>query len=210
MELLTSHSARECGGGLGRPPRVRLLAAFVLAVVSLLCAGGAGAPRLALEYELKAVFIYKLVHFVDWPDDVLAPGKPLVIGVLGRDPFGGSLRSAFAAGGPSGRKVVLRHFAQADDLEPCHVLFVSRSERARTCALVDSLATQATLTIGDFHGFGAQGGVVTLTMDDKRVRVAINRDASRRAGLRISSKLLRLALPVSGRACSDAPSRGDG
>jgi hypothetical protein len=41
------------------------------------------------EYDLKAVFLYNFATFVEWPESVRPPaGQPIIIGILGRDPFG--------------------------------------------------------------------------------------------------------------------------
>src|SRR5690242_10742668 len=44
------------------------------------------------EYQLKAVFLFNFAQFVEWPARAFAaPHAPLVIGVLGADPFGSYL-----------------------------------------------------------------------------------------------------------------------
>src|SRR5687767_4978311 len=44
------------------------------------------------EYQVKAVFLYNIVQFVEWPNDsVPNETSPIIIGVLGIDPFGSYL-----------------------------------------------------------------------------------------------------------------------
>jgi len=44
------------------------------------------------EYLIKAGFIYNFAKFVEWPSAAFAqPDSPIVIGVLGTDPFGSVL-----------------------------------------------------------------------------------------------------------------------
>src|SRR2546423_14238921 len=41
------------------------------------------------EYLIKAGFIYNFAKFVEWPSAAFAqPDSPIVIGILGTDPFG--------------------------------------------------------------------------------------------------------------------------
>ena len=41
------------------------------------------------EYQVKAVFLFNFAQFVDWPSKAFPePQTPLVIGVVGEDPFG--------------------------------------------------------------------------------------------------------------------------
>ena len=49
------------------------------------------------------------------------------------------------------------------------------------------------LTVSDIKGFAAAGGVIELFAEDGKMRFEINTRAAQRAGLRISSQLLKLA-----------------
>ncbi len=59
--------------------------------------------------------------------------------------------------------------------------------------LLAHLKANPVLTVGDIENFTKAGGVIAFTLEDNRVRFAINVDAAQRAGLKISSKLLSLA-----------------
>jgi hypothetical protein len=54
------------------------------------------------------------------------------------------------------------------------------------------------LTVGDERGFVDEGGMIALRVVDGRVRFDVNVTAARRAGLRLSSQLLQLAMSVRG------------
>ncbi len=162
-----------------------------LCVLSVGLAGGE--PDTAAEYEVKAAMLVNFSKFVEWPDG----SGPLTIGVIGRDPFGPSLdavireqRSATA------RPIVVRREAQLSK-EPVHVLFIARSERRRMPELLGQVAGRAVLTVSDAEGFVRQGGMIEFTLEDDRnahrVRFACNVKAAQKAGVRISSRLLKLA-----------------
>lgn len=170
---------------------VRLL---VLTAV-LATAANQGAPL--GEYEVKAAFLYNFGKFVEWPKDSVQARDPVfVIGVLGADPFGGVLDRLSQGGNIHGKPVRIRHFNTRRDLDRCHVLFISRSESASLPEIMDALGTGPVLTVGDFEGFLRNGGAIGLFLEERRVRFAINLKATERAGLTVSSKLLRLASSV--------------
>jgi hypothetical protein len=50
-----------------------------------------------------------------------------------------------------------------------------------------------TLTVGDAEGFAQHGGMINFTRRGARLGFAINRGAVSRAGLSLSSQLLKLA-----------------
>src|SRR5439155_287448 len=65
------------------------------AAMALLASSAGGAARLEpSEYGLKSVFLYQFCRFMEWPQSAFSsPNDPLVIGIVGDDPFGSSLKS---------------------------------------------------------------------------------------------------------------------
>jgi hypothetical protein len=158
----------------------------------------AGAP--AQEYEIKAVFLYNFAQFVQWPPDAFADkNAPLVIGILGNDPFGSYMDEAVRGETVNGRPFVVRRFGRAEDIDGCHILFISRSESGRLDEILDKLKGKSVLTVGDMDDFSHYGGMIRFVTENNKVRLRINVEAAKSAGLKISSKLLRPAEIVSRR-----------
>jgi len=74
-----------------------------------------------------------------------------------------------------------------------HIIFFNPSEKEQIGSILASLKNTGILTIGDMPGFDEQCGVINFYLKGGKVRFEVNVAASRREGLRISSKLLRLA-----------------
>jgi hypothetical protein len=169
-------------------------------VLALAPAPGASAASAteAREYQVKAVFLYNFAQFVDWPPDAFAnPGAPLVIGILGDDPFGSSIDEAVRGEKVNNRPMEIRRFSDSDDYSDCHILFISQSEAGRLDQILGKLRGRSVLTVSDIDGFSKVGGIIRFVVENSKVRLRINLDASRQARLRISSKLLRPAEIVS-------------
>jgi hypothetical protein len=179
--------------------RVPILSSlFWLAALSL--ASPAVPVPVALEYQIKAVFLFNFAQFVDWPVTAFADGdSPLVIGILGDDPFGHYLDEAVKGEKVNNRPMVIRRFSRVEDAVGCHILFISRSERARLGQILDQLKDRSVLTVGDMDGFSQLGGMIRFAMENNKVRLKINLRAAKAAHLMISSKLLRPAEIVSSR-----------
>jgi hypothetical protein len=149
------------------------------------------------EFQVKAAFLYNFAQFVDWPPSAFpAPDTPFVIGVLGMDPFGDFLDELVQGEKINGRPLVVKRFRWIGEVDTCHVLFVSGSEGSRVQQIADELHGRAILTVCDWDGFEQRGAIIRLAMEHNRVRLRINLDAAREAGLNISSKLLRSAETV--------------
>lgn len=64
--------------------------------------------------------------------------------------------------------------------------------------ILSSLRGSSVITVADMEGFLDAGGMIQFLNENDRVRFAINVDASSRAKLKLSSKLLSLAKVVGG------------
>lgn len=157
----------------------------------------AGEAMPSREFQIKAAFLYNFAQFVDWPPASFpTPESPLIIAVLGMDPFGSFLDDLVRGERANGRPLVVRRFRTVDELEKCHVLFVSGSEGQNLEQIVERLSQESVLTVCDWEAYARQGAIVWFVMERNRVRLRINLDAAKAAGLTISSKLLRSAETV--------------
>jgi hypothetical protein len=145
------------------------------------------------EYQVKAAFLYNFAKFVEWPDKKFTrTGAVINICVLGEDPFGfafDTMRDETIGN----KKLVIKRFKTPQRVEECHVLFISGSEKERLEQIVKSLTGLSILTVGDTEGFAQKGVIMNFYIEGNKVRFGINVDSVNRSGLKISSRLLRLA-----------------
>jgi hypothetical protein len=173
-----------------------LLLAWTL--VSGLPAGSLAAGALT-EYEVKAGFLYHVGWFVEWPATTVQDSAPtFIIGVLGAHPFGGVLDDVMRGKTIRERPVVIKYYQRVEEAVSSHVLFISASEEPRLPAILAVLERTPVLTVSDLERFTEGGGMIALRLVDRKVHFDINMDATERAGLKLSSQLLRLAKVVHG------------
>ena len=152
------------------------------------------APAATPEYQLKAVFLFNFAQFVSWPAEAFADSAaPLVIGVLGTDPFGAYLDETVRGEAVEGHPLVVRRFGDLAGIGDCHILFVARDEVTDLPALLRAIEGRSVLTVSDVEGFAGSGGMIRFVNDRNRIRLRINLEAARAAHLTLSSKLLRPA-----------------
>lgn len=146
------------------------------------------------EYRVKAVFLYNFAKFVDWPPQAFkSPTDPIVICVLGTNPFGDALAETAAGKAIGGRRFQVREVADAQQAAGCQILFITASERKRAAWLINQIGNAGILIVGETDGFTADGGVINFKIESGSVRLQINVEAARRQQLHISAKLLSLA-----------------
>jgi hypothetical protein len=177
---------------MGRPRNsFKLLQAVItLLGLALLC----GADEPSQEYKVKAAFIFNFARFIDWPAVVFATDDaPFVIAVVGTDPFNGALEQAVAGKKIGGHRVEIRHFESAENVGPCQILFVQSTDDDTQGRIIQKVQGSAVLTIGESENFTSNGGAFRFFTEDNKMRFEVNTDATDRARLRVSSKLLKLA-----------------
>lgn len=155
------------------------------------------------EYQVKAAYLFNFGRFVEWPVQASAGrGATFPICVLGADPFGNALDETIAGQSIDSKAVVARRINNAGEAAGCRVLFISAVDGDHLKTILDSLDAFSVLTVSDMPDFMARGGMIQFVKRRRTVRFAINLSAARRAGLNLSSQLLKVALRVQG---SDKP-----
>jgi len=160
----------------------------------VLCAPLALRAASPSEYQVKAVFLFNFSQFVEWPASAFVDAsRPLVIGVLGEDPFGAYLDEAVRDETVGGRTLAVRRFEHVEDVADCQILFISASMIDKLPRVLAGLRGKPILTVGETEGFARSGGMIRFVTERSRIRLRINVEPAVASGLTISSKLLRLA-----------------
>jgi hypothetical protein len=148
----------------------------------------------APEYHIKAMFLLNFAQFVEWPPGTFPKLQtPFVIGVLGADPFGVYLDEAVQAATVQNHPVVVERYRGVEEIERCHILFISDTESERLEQIFTGLRGRSILTVSDAIGFAQRGGMIRLVTKKNKIRLHINVEATKAANLTMTSKLLRLA-----------------
>jgi hypothetical protein len=158
------------------------------------------APHEVSEYQVKAAFLYNFVKFVEWPGVRGGLSQdPIVIGVLGSDPFGPVLDQTFADKRVGGRRFELRRYGTVEELQVCHVLFISSALKRDWSKVLGVVRDTPVMTVSDGGGFVKSGGMIELVLENNRIRFDINLNEARVSRLKISAQLLQLARRVEGK-----------
>ena len=183
--LITHRSKDSCSN--------RLKGVWLVLGISLLTTGWV-VPQPSPEYQVKAVFLFNFTQFVEWPASAFSEGQaPLVIGVLGEDPFGSYLDETVQGEKVNGHPIVVRRFNSAEGARSCHILFINGAATEMQKQALADLKGRSVLTVSDATSFARQGGMVRFFTENNKIRIRINLEITKAANLTISSKLLRLA-----------------
>lgn len=143
------------------------------------------------ENAMKAAYLYNFALFTVWPAHTDAINVCI--------PSGDSL--AYAFDGIDGKNIrgmplnVVR-LTGVQNVSGCQILFLGEADRSRIQDFLGRIGNAPVLTVTDVDGLLEQGIMIGMFENNRRLAVEVNLEASRRAGLAISSKLLRLARRV--------------
>ncbi len=146
------------------------------------------------EYLIKAGYIYNFAKLVEWPASSFAqPDSPIVIGIVGNDPFGPIIDKVLEGKKVNGHPFLIKRLKAIADVKECHILFIGSSLGPHVAETIRMTRGTPVLTISEIPGFADRGGIINLTLEQNKVRFEVNVDAAKEADLNISSRLLVLA-----------------
>jgi hypothetical protein len=183
------------GGTAWRASTIALAAVLAM---SLAAAGGAGTMASSdVETRIKAAFIYNFARFIEWPGR--SGAGPVRIGILGHGELASPLEEVIRGKTANGRSIEVTHIGAATDMDCCEILVIEHSESKHVAEIVQSLAGKPVLTVCDGGNCVRDGVMVVFQIVEESVRFQINQQAAEHAGLKISSQLLKVAIPAEGR-----------
>jgi hypothetical protein len=166
-----------------------------------LAAGLAGAAMLSPchaweqsrdERAVRAAYVFNLTQYVAWP----APSRELDVAFLG-DAGTGDVMAAMLGGRTSAGKSIRVALSPSDDeVRNARVLYVAAARREDVRRALDKVQGRSVLTVGETDEFVREGGMVALVNTGDHIQIEVNLEAAQRAGIRISSRVLNLALIV--------------
>jgi|1186.fasta_scaffold45440_2 hypothetical protein len=152
-------------------------------------------PQGPTEAQVKAAYLYNFGKFVRW--QAPAEADSFDICVLGKDPFGPALTHTVAGERIQGTRIVARDLPSIAEASKCRILFISKSEESRMKPILAG-AKGNPLTVSDIPGFAEHGGMIGLVDIGGKIRFEVNLRAVNRAGITVSSELLKVAIKVIG------------
>lgn len=182
---------------------------FCISFVLILPAHGheeaASEAPVALEYQIKAAFLYNLANFVTWPEDAFHEREQsFTFCTVGQDFFRGVLDITLTNMQIQGRRTEVKKFhdaGQMPGLSDCRILFVSHPEQYNIAHITRQVGNASTLTVGESEHFICRGGMVLFYEKDRKIRLAINYDLMKASGLTANPNLLRLSKLVTTEDC---------
>ena len=164
---------------------------IVILLIAFLSIASQGSNR---EYKVKAAFLFNLAQFVEWPTNILPEsGSPLVIGILGENPFGSYLEEIVSGENVNGHPLQVKHCQTVEEATTCQIIFINLPETNKMKEAITALKGRSILTVSDKDNFIREGGMVELIKKVNKIGLVISTQSTKEDNLIISSKLLQIA-----------------
>lgn len=192
--------SRDLAGCMRRKGARCALALCMLAPGALLLAppqARAQTVQEASEEKLEAAYMLKFLNYAEWPPTSFSGSDaPYLIGVAGDETVADELARISAGKLINGRPAQVRRVAASDSMEDIDMLFIGRGERARQGALISRLRNRPVLTVTAGEDGLDTGSIINFRIVENRLRFEVSLDAAERAGIRLSARLLGVAINV--------------
>ena len=174
---------------------LRLLVTVVILLIS--CHDVVAQGRKSTEYDVKAAYLYNFGKFIRWPASLLpASHDTFAICVLGKNPFGEALDRTVKGESIEGKRLEVRYLGGVSEMGGCRIVFLSNSEERRVDAVLAEVGKRPILTVSDIPDFVDRGGDIEFVEVGDKIRFKVNLGAAEKAGLSLSSELLKVAVAV--------------
>jgi len=203
MFRTTNNSTKQADPGQARI-HVRKFGRLCLVLFCLVCSQFARAQSDVDEYQVKAAFLFHFAQFLDWPPVALdAQDRSITLCIFDDEPRREALQSTVEGKLIGARAFHVRLLSQAQEIQGCNMLFLSRDEDRRQSAILKSLRGMPILTVGETSNFLTDGGMIRFHLEDGKTRFDINLASAESSHLQISSRLLLLATSVTRDSVAD-------
>lgn len=146
------------------------------------------------EYAVKAAYIFNILRFVEWPDDSSSINKNEInVCMLGENNFGAYI-TPIEEKKIEGRSL---HIANKHGLQQtldCQLVFIGNTNSYPPDEVSKILGDKKIIVVGDDLDFVKNGGMFSFYIENKKVRLALNKNALEKSGLKVSSLLLEVCM----------------
>lgn len=144
--------------------------------------------------EIQAAFLVKFTSYVHWPPGTFtSPTAPIIIGIIERDPFGSTIDTIARLYMSNGRNIEVRRCTNRTKQCKGNIIFIPAAAMEEMRNILATVVPPRSLLVGNAQNFLEKGGMINFIETGSKIRFDISKTNSDRAGIEISSKLLKVA-----------------
>lgn len=147
------------------------------------------------EYDLKAILLERFTQYLEWPENsnMSDASAPFIIGVVGDDPFDGTLETTYSDLKIKNKNVVIKYFDSFRGTQICNLVFISSSMKNNIDSIVNYFSDKPILLVSDVKGFGEKGVLINIFLENNYPKYELHEKKMEALGFKINFRLKRSA-----------------
>jgi len=144
------------------------------------------------ETQIKAVFLEKFTHLIEWPEET---NTSFVVCVLNDESFADALEEIYKVKTFKNRQVSIINIDKKEEIKECQLLFIGK-ETSHINKVLAHIEGKPILTVSDDKENVPEDVMITMFLNKNRFKYIINNKAAQDVNVKISHLLLRSAQEV--------------
>jgi hypothetical protein len=143
------------------------------------------------SYKFHSVYIYNFTKYIEWPNNTIS----FTINIIGNnnDIFE-SFKLMAETKSSESRKIQVNRFNNVESATACDILFIQQGYSRELDNATKKFGKSGTLIITEKDGLIESGSGINFKLIENRLLFELNKEAIEKAGLKVSSKLIQMAM----------------
>ena len=143
-------------------------------------------------YKIQSLFLYNFTKHVKWEN---SEGSALTIGIYGNPNAFSEIKTSLEKKMAWGKNIKIIEIVSPADMSKCHIAYMPQSNKKKIMDFIGSsdLSNTLLVTEGDLINDGA---AISFIFEKSRMRFKISKTKIEQVGLKVSSSLISMGIPV--------------
>ena len=172
---------------------IAMVIPFIVALTfSITTSGTAFANNTSPEYAVKAAYIFNILRFAESADSSLLENvDEIKVCMLGESKFGQYILP-IETKHIGGKPLHIVNKTSLQETQNCQLVFIGNTSSYPPDEISNVLGNKKIIVVGDDMNFVKSGGMFAFYIENKKVRLGLNKNTLDKSGLKVSSMLLEV------------------
>ena len=163
---------------------------FLIPLITLFCCYSNNTS--AQTNKIYSLFVYNFTKYLEWP----STNDDFTITVFGNSKVFEELQIMVQKKSINGHPILLKRTDNLDEINNCDLIYISSNKSRLIKEILIKIKDKAILLVGEQEGLARKGSGISLFLnEDDNVKFEINKKAIENQQLKVSSALIKLAIP---------------
>ena len=146
------------------------------------------------QADEEKVFVYHLIKFTNWSEDILNSEKAFIIGVYNNEEVASEMADYFKGKKSYDKNIEVRNFTNEKSISNFNIIFLPENQKINSKMIIERCNTYGIISISlNNASFCKKGGIVNFIYTRKKCIFQINNDADVKNKIYFSTQLLNIA-----------------